>query len=39
MKIKDLNKLLSDLEDKLGDLDDLEIFITPFGTSSQPLLL
>ena len=37
MKIKDLKKLLSDLEDKLGDLDDLEIFIRPIGTPSQPV--
>lgn len=37
MKIKDLKKLLSDLEDKLGDLDDLEIFIRPIGTTSQPV--
>jgi hypothetical protein len=37
MKIKDLKKLLSDLEDKLGDLGDLEIFIRPVGTPSQPV--
>ena len=37
MKIKDLKKLLSDLEDRLGDLGDLEIFIRRVGTPSQPV--
>jgi hypothetical protein len=34
MKIKDLKKLLSDLEQERGNIDELEIWIQPVGTPS-----
>ncbi len=34
MKIKDLKKLLVDLEQERGNIDELEIWIQPVGTPS-----
>ena len=34
MKIKELKKLLVDLEQERGDIDELEIWIQPIGTPS-----
>ena len=34
MKIKDLKKLLVDLEEERGNIDELEIWIQPAGTPS-----
>ena len=34
MKIKDLKKLLSDLEHECGNIDELDIWIQPVGTPS-----
>lgn len=36
MKIKDLKKLLSDLEQERGNIDELEIWIQPFLDWIQP---